>query len=416
MSFVRAHKAGEGVRIACIQHGDYRTALAVLEHERPEPYFGMRESVRSLKRLFAGRDALVISLDAKGPYVDQDERQRLVGLPIPRWCQRVPVLRWAVHSQLIMREIRRFRPTHLLLRTGGKLGLTIAQHCARERIPTLVVLANAVWAPNLHGAMIGRKFMKQLADPTFGRIYNYKPTACMSMVDYGLDPARCLPYEFGGERRPEAMPAKHKPAREDCHIVFAARMTESKGPLDIVDAVAKLRASGIPARATLFGEGEDLDKVRARAMSLPSGAVATPGWVDNGTLFETFCAADFVCVPTHPTFVEGMPMSLTEALASRTPVIASDCNVFARSFLDGEGVRLFKAQSATHLANVVREVWEDPAQYARLSEGTAAAFERVSAHRSFSEVLMDWELAIESGAERDARAHLAEQQHSPTSA
>jgi hypothetical protein len=177
MSYVRAPQSASSVRIACVQHGDYASARSVLEHDDPEPYFGMRESVRALERLFAGRDALVISLDMFKPYDLRDGRTRLLGLPVPSWCRRVPVLRGNVHAQLITRTLREFQPTHVLLRTGGKLGFSIAEYCARERIPTLVVLANAVWSPDAQGARVSKKLMRKLCDPTFVRVYNYKPTA-----------------------------------------------------------------------------------------------------------------------------------------------------------------------------------------------------------------------------------------------
>jgi hypothetical protein len=35
MSYTRAHRETRPVRIACVQHGDYRTALTVLDHNEP---------------------------------------------------------------------------------------------------------------------------------------------------------------------------------------------------------------------------------------------------------------------------------------------------------------------------------------------------------------------------------------------
>ena len=210
------------------------------------------------------------------------------------------------------------------------------------------------------------------------------------MEDYGLDAAKIFAWEYDGERMPSALPPKRLERRDAIQIVFAARMIESKGPFDVVDAVRTLRQRGIVARATMFGDGPALQAVRARAVGLPPDAIVTPGWVGNDTLFDAFRAATFVCVPTRPSFMEGMPMALTEALASRTPVLASDCDVFARSFRDREGVRLFKAADPISLADVAAEVFADPIQYDALSVSTEAAFERVAAHRSFRDVIEQW--------------------------
>jgi glycosyltransferase involved in cell wall biosynthesis len=380
-------------RVACIQHGDYRAGLALLESGRAEPYFGMRESVRALDGLLAPHEGLVISLDAP-TYAEQRGNTRLVGMRFPSRYLNPFGLLWDVHARPVLSELRRFAPTHVLLRSGTALGLRVAAFCREQGIPTLVVLANAVWAPDLSTRRSNQKLMQLLRDPTFTRVYNYKPTACLSMQDYGLDADKCFAYEFGGERQPEALAPKTLDDGADCHLVFAARMVEAKGPLDVIAAVARLRERGVPARATLFGEGELLDKVRARAATLPPGVIATPGQVGNDALFAAFRAATFACVPTHPSFVEGMPMALTEALASRTPVLASDCAVFARSFRDGEGVRLFRARDAEHLAQVTAESFADPARYAALSATTAAAFARVAARRSFEEVIAEWAVEI----------------------
>ena len=87
-------------------------------------------------------------------------------------------------------------------------------------------------------------------------------------------------------------------------------------------------------------------------------------------------------------------MCLTEALASRTPVIASDCKVFTTAFRDGEGVRLFRATNATHLADVIAQVWSDPAAYQALSTSTAAAFSRVDSGRTFVDVISQWKAEL----------------------
>lgn len=402
MMHTGARKRAKRARIACIQHGDYRAGLKLIAEGKPEPYFGMRESVSALEELFAPHEALVISLDAPA-YHERQGNKLLVGHPFPNWYRYLPGLRWEMYAWPVLRELERFRPTHVLLRCGTVLGARVASFCAENRIPTLVVLANAVWA---HGRLAdtNRKLMQLFNDPTFTRVYNYKPTACLSMVDYGLSQDKAYPYEFGGERLPSEHAPKELIKRDDCHIVFAARMIEAKGPFDVVEAVRILRERGVPARATLFGTGDVLELVRARAAQLPEGAITLPGVVDNDTLFRTYRSAAFACVPTHPTFVEGMPMSLTEALASRTPVIASDCDVFKRSFVDGEGVRLFEAQNPTRLADVVAEVFASPDTYAELSRTTEAAFTRVYANRSFSEVIAAWAEEIAEGTRGGSRA------------
>ncbi|MET0341762.1 MAG: glycosyltransferase, partial [Polyangiales bacterium] len=379
-------------RVACVQNGDFKSAQERMDAGLSEPYFGMRESVRALSRLFASRTGLIVSLDA-GAYRIEREHLTLVSVGHPHAWVKIGRLKEAIRAHAIIAELEAFRPTHVLLRTGGQLGLRIASWCAARHIPTMVLLANAVYGDNAYNERVNRQLMQVLNDPAFVRVGNYKPTACASMVDYGLAPQKAVSFAFDGERQPSALAPKQlgrDASKTAPHIVFAARMVLEKGPLELIEAVRILRQRGIQAVATLYGDGPALDAVRERAKQLPDGAIHTPGQVDNAVLFEALRGATFACVPSRSTFVEGMPMALTEALAARTPVIASNCPVFQRSFVDGEGVRIFQEQDPKRLADVIVDALADDAAYARLSETTADAFKRVSAQHSFTELLEGW--------------------------
>lgn len=384
-------------RVACVQNGDFKLARSHVDAGLPEPYFGMRESVKAIDRLLAGREGLVVSLDGP-PSRHTLDQLSLVSVAEPPGWVRIGRIRAAIKARAVLAELEAFRPSHVLLRVGGALGLRIAGWCARRRVPTVVLLANAVYGDNAYRRRMGRALMAQLNDPIFLKVGNYKATACASMVDYGLARAKAVSYAFAGERSPSACAPKRLD-RRFCRLVFAGRMVVDKGPLELIEAVSLLRAMGIDARATLFGEGKLLARVRARALTFPEGVIETPGIVDNQTLFQALREATFACVPTRSRFVEGMPMALTEALAARTPVIASNCHVFKRAFRDGEGVRLFQEQDAQDLAEIAAELFSDPSAYYAMSQRTEAAFRRVAAEHSFSEVLESFRTAIDETAE-----------------
>lgn len=379
------------LRIACVQHGDYLGAIRSLREAPGEPYFGMRASVAATEELLAhATESLIVSLDAPGGRTRHGTTE-VVGAPA---LQLPGLLQQEMLAQFVVQQLRRFRPTHVLLRAHAQIGLRTARWCARHDVPTLAVLGAAVWDDRRLGRFINRRYMDALNHRCVARVYDWKPPACASMVEYGLDASKVFPYESGGARQPKDYPVKQRAEGERCRLVFAARMIADKGPEDVIDAVALLRARGIPAEAILFGDGPVLEQVRARAASLPAGVIATPGQVSNEVLFDAYRSCSFACVPTRPGFIEGMPMALTEALASRTPVIASDCKVFQTAFRDGEGVRLFRATDATHLADVVAALWHDPVAYQALSSSTAAAFARVDSGRTFVDVIAQWQAEL----------------------
>lgn len=376
--------------IATIQHGDFRTALEQVESGGPEPYSGMRESVEALLRLGEGRRHLIVSLDAPRYRVRRGSLEML-SVPPPPGYARLPRPLTEARAARILFEVARFRPTHVLLRTGDQLGLRIAQWCAWRRLPTFVVLANTVAHESPYTRRANRRLMQVLNRPSFWRVANYKRVASQSLVEFGLAPEKALEYEFGGARLPKDHPAKSRAGQSVCHVVFAARMVETKGPQDVVAAVRHLHEQGVPVRATLLGDGPFLERVRADARELPAGVVETPGWCDNETMFRLLLSCSFACVPTRHQFNEGMPMALTEALASRSPVVVSDHPVFVQSFEEGEGVRFFRAGHPEHLASVILEVWQDAAAYDRLSQGTLAAFDRIHCATTFGDIIGAWQ-------------------------
>ncbi len=203
------------LRIASVQHGDYLKALSLMKSGQQEPYFGMYQSVAAFEAVLSRHDSLIVSLDAP-QYEVRREFQKLVGHPFPKAYQKLVGLRWELYARPILRHLERFNPTHVMLRCSTPLGLRVAIWCKQRRIPTIAIFANAVGGAELSSRVNAQWLMNVLRDPIFARVYNYKPTACRSMEDYGLDPAKIFAWEYDGERMPSALPPKRlERARRD---------------------------------------------------------------------------------------------------------------------------------------------------------------------------------------------------------
>jgi glycosyltransferase involved in cell wall biosynthesis len=377
-------------RIAVVQHGDYREARRLLDAGQPEPYFGMAYAVGVLRELLDDKPHLVISLDAAN-YDCADGNGRLVGLDWPRLPRFLPgtmAVLWRAHQA--RRLLRQFRPTHLLLRTNGLLACRVLQYARRHGLSTLAVFASFFDLKGRYNRFITRWLVRLLNHPSVFLAGNHRAPATESMIECGLDPAKAVAWDWPGGRRPEDYPAKTLPAAGTPEIVYVGSITEDKGVGDLVRAMAVLGRRNVPARLTVAGEGPDLARFRELAAALPAGRVTFVGRVANEEAFRLMLRAALVCVPSRHEFTEGFPLTLTEALASRSPVIASDHPVFVRAFQDGQGVRYFKAADAEALAEAVRSVLADPAAYARLSEQTADAFARVECKTAFGDLLERW--------------------------
>jgi glycosyltransferase involved in cell wall biosynthesis len=114
------------------------------------------------------------------------------------------------------------------------------------------------------------------------------------------------------------------------------------------------------------------------------------GLVPNGEIPGMMHAADAVVVPSRHSFPEGLPLTLYEALASRTPVVASDHPMFAGHLVHDESAVVFPASQPQALAAAIEGLIRDPARYRRISEGSSGAWHRMQNPVKWGEMIERW--------------------------
>lgn len=121
---------------------------------------------------------------------------------------------------------------------------------------------------------------------------------------------------------PTVKPRRGKPANDDPMLLFLGAMVEKKGVFDLLQAAALLRERHPRLRLVLGGTGAALEQVKQRARELNMGTqVEFPGWVDATKRDALLLEANVFVLPSY---YEGLPMSILEAMAAGTPVVASD--------------------------------------------------------------------------------------------
>jgi glycosyltransferase involved in cell wall biosynthesis len=379
-----------GVRIASVQHGDYVEALRVIGRGDSEPYFGMAYSLDVLAALFADAPHLVVSLNAP-PYREKKGLGELLGLPCPTLPYPIPgsvAAEW--WGRKVVAELRRFAPTHVLLRSGGVIARHVLKFCTERDLNTLVVFANRFDPRGLRDRLQTAAIVRMLNQSCVRFVGNHKQPATDSMIECGVRLDKAVAWDWPNARHPKDFPLKSLHSGEPKRVAYVGTISLAKGVGDLLAAVEIMSLAGKKVQLTAMGAGPDLATFQSRAARLPAGLVEFPGRVPNHEAFQQMLDADVVCVPSRHEFSEGMPLTLTEALASRTPVVISDHPVFMRAFIDGEGVRVFRAKDPSSLAAVLGEVLAAPDAYHRLSELTADAYRRVECETYFGDLLNQW--------------------------
>jgi len=111
------------------------------------------------------------------------------------------------------------------------------------------------------------------------------------------------------------------PVQPPLRLITIGRFVQQKGQMTLVQAMALLKDSHPNIHLTLVGDGamrDDLEKA-IRAAGLINRITLT-GWVDE-TRVNTELAASHAIV--MPSFAEGLPMVVMEAMASGRPVIST---------------------------------------------------------------------------------------------
>ena len=104
-------------------------------------------------------------------------------------------------------------------------------------------------------------------------------------------------------------------------LVCVGRLCEQKGQLLLCQAAAELVRQGVALELVLAGDGEMRAAIEASIVELGlQEHVRVTGWVDAARVREELLAARALVLPS---FAEGLPVVLMEALAMQRPVIST---------------------------------------------------------------------------------------------
>jgi len=149
------------------------------------------------------------------------------------------------------------------------------------------------------------------------------------VVHCGVDPSEYDPDQIAAERVEDG----------SFRVLCVGRLVAFKGQALLLDSIAELRQQGVDARLTLVGDGESRAQLERRASQLGiAGAVELAGAVGQDEIRERYAAADAFCLPS---FAEGVPVVLMEAMAMRLPVVTTRVMGIAELVEDGaDGILL----------------------------------------------------------------------------
>jgi colanic acid/amylovoran biosynthesis glycosyltransferase len=271
----------------------------------------------------------------------------------------------------IWRECRRrgLRHVHAHFTRPSADVARLASHFARGEL---------TWSFTAHGVDIGLDDPERLAE----KVRHAAWVTCVS--DFGRAQLMALVEDHhwtklhlvrcGVDTRDFAPPLRRDGEDADLRILTVGRTEPVKGHAVLLDAVALLAERGIDTRATVVGDGSLLPGLRRRAAELGiDGRVRFPGSVGQDRIRNHYAGADVFCLPS---FAEGVPVVLMEAMAMGLPVVASRVMGVPELVEHGASGLLVPPARPDLLADALQRLAVDPTLRRRMGEAGRAAVAR----------------------------------------
>ena len=275
------------------------------------------------------------------------------------WKTRAPGLRaWCLQTVYLLeaaylaRRIRQHNITHLHNHIGEN-SATVAMLAAS--------LADIPYSLTIHGPAIFQAPQRWALGTKLDRaaftacISSFCRSQCMIFAQPETWPRlhviRCAVGEaFLSE------PERITPENEPPLVVCVGRLCAEKGQRLLVEAAAQLADDGVSLRVLLVGDGPERAALAALIEKHQlSHVVAITGWQSSERIRELLLAARVMVLPS---FAEGLPIVLMEALALECPVISTTIAAIGELVVTGQSGWLIPPGELQPLTQTLREALE----------------------------------------------------------
>lgn len=192
----------------------------------------------------------------------------------------------------------------------------------------------------------------------------------------GVDPARY-----------DARPAPRRSTRE-FQLLCVGRLVPAKGQRVLLEACRRLRDQGRRFALTLVGDGPDRGALERAARELRlADCVRFAGALNEEQVLALYREADAFVLPS---FAEGIPVVLMEAMAMGVPCISTRITGIPELIESGEDGLLVTPSDAGELCAAIERLMDEPRLQSRLAlrgrEKVLAAFDLMTNARRLGEI------------------------------
>jgi glycosyltransferase involved in cell wall biosynthesis len=315
----------------------------------------------------------------------QRERIRLHGGSAVDCLAATRYLDWRAMARL-GESVRRFQPSVIVAANPyALLYCAIACHLACMQVPRVVIFhSTRLLSLKERLQMLAYRLLFWMADCTVfvchqQRRYWRRRGVCSRRNEVIYNGVDLREFRDTADAEERARVRRSLGLHEADYVIgITAGLRPEKNHIQLVEAVARLRRRGIPARALLIGDGEMRETIEAHARRLAvSGDVIITGFQSDVRPFVRACDTMVLC-----SLTETLSLAVIEAMALRRPVVHSDVGGARELVVPGRNGFLFPAGDTAALVDKLA-LLRDRALARRMGD---AARERVE--ERFAEAFM----------------------------
>ncbi len=284
--------------------------------------------------------------------------RRLAAAAALAWSTKRPGIRGAIYQLIYLveavvlaRELRRRRIDHLHNHFGDSSCTVAMLASAASGVPYSFTLHGSAIFYEAHTWRLDAKldraaFVATISHFTRSQAAMFAASETMDrvhIVHCGVEPDRLQPVEHQGLGR---------------RLIFVGRVVEQKGLVVLFEAMRRLLEDFPGLRLTVVGDGPDRQALtdRAAVMGL-ADHVDFVGARSQTEVIELLAGADVFVLPSY---AEGVPVVVMEALGSAVPVVASFVGGMAELVTDDVTGFLVRPADADQLADRIGRLVDDP--------------------------------------------------------
>ncbi len=154
------------------------------------------------------------------------------------------------------------------------------------------------------------------------------------------------------------------------HLLCVGRLVPEKGQRLLLHAVAQAKAQGLHMHLMLAGDGVDRPALEQVAAALGlAGEVTFAGSIPHAAALDLCAQTDLFVLPS---FAEGIPVALMEAMALHVPCISTTVAGIPELIRHGEDGLLLPPSSLPALTAAIADLVRDPVRRRRLGNSAHA--------------------------------------------